>query len=313
MNQRKLRSNIMLISAAMIWGFAFVAQSVGMDYVGPFTFNAVRIFIAGIVLVLYILWRNFLDKRNKVETIIVTTVNKKKLIAGGVLCGIALFAASSLQQIGLQYTTAGKAGFLTTLYIVIVPLLGVFNRKRASGKVWFGIVIAITGMYLLCINEGFSINKGDLLVILCAVVFSLHILIIDHYSPLVDGVIMSCIQFFTCGVLSIIPMMILEQPEIASILEAWIPILYSGALSGGVAYTLQIIGQKGTDPSVSSLLLSLESVFAALGGFIILGETFTGRELIGSLLIFSAVIITQLPERRILMFNNEQRKDVYKS
>lgn len=311
MNQRKLRSNIMLMTAAMIWGFAFVAQSVGMDYVEPFTFNAVRVLIAGIVLVLYILFRNFLDKRKNIKTEIITAENKKNLIVGGILCGIALFAASSLQQIGLQYTTAGKAGFLTALYIVIVPLLGVFNRRRASGKVWLGVIIAVIGMYLLCISDGFTINKGDILVILCAVVFSVHILIIDRYSPLVDGVIMSCIQFFTCGILSMIPMVIFEQPEISSIIEAWLPILYSGALSGGVAYTLQIIGQKGTDPAVSSLLLSLESVFAALGGFIILREIFTEREFIGSILIFSAVIITQLPERKLIKLNRERLKDVH--
>ncbi len=311
MNQRKLRSNIMLIAAAMIWGFAFVAQSVGMDYVEPFTFNAVRIFIAGIVLVLYILFRNLLDKRENIKPKIITGEYKRNIIAGGVLCGIALFAASSLQQIGLQYTTAGKAGFLTALYIVMVPILGIFNRRRASGKVWLGVVIAVIGMYLLCIKEGFTINKGDVLVVLCALVFSVHILIIDHYSPLVDGVIMSCIQFFTCGILSIIPMVIFERPDMSSIVEAWIPILYAGALSGGVAYTLQIIGQKGTDPAVSSLLLSLESVFAALGGFIILNEIFTEREFIGSLLIFSAVIITQLPERKGIKLNGEKLKDVY--
>ncbi|MGM9975025.1 MAG: DMT family transporter [Clostridiaceae bacterium] len=311
MNQRKLRSNIMLIAAAMIWGFAFVAQSVGMDYVEPFTFNAVRIFIAGIVLVLYILFRNLLDKRENIKPKIITGEYKRNLIAGGVLCGIALFAASSLQQIGLQYTTAGKAGFLTALYIVIVPLLGIFNRRRASSKVWLGVIIAVIGMYLLCIKDGFTINKGDVLVVLCAFIFSVHILIIDHYSPLVDGVIMSCIQFFTCGILSIIPMVIFERPDMSSIVEAWIPILYAGALSGGVAYTLQIIGQKGTDPAVSSLLLSLESVFAALGGFIILNEIFTEREFIGSLLIFSAVIITQLPERKGIKLNGEKLKDVY--
>ncbi|WP_426350151.1 DMT family transporter [Alloiococcus sp. CFN-8] len=311
MNQRKVRSNIMLIAAAMIWGFAFVAQSVGMDYVEPFTFNAVRILIAGIVLVIYILFRNSIDRRKNIRPQVITVENRRNLIVGGVLCGIALFAASSLQQIGLQYTTAGKAGFITALYIVIVPLLGIISRRKVSVKVWVGVLIAVIGMYLLCINDGFTINKGDILVVLCAFIFSIHILIIDRYSPLVDGVIMSCIQFFTCGILSIIPMVIFESPNIASILQAWLPILYAGALSGGVAYTLQIIGQKGTDPSVSSLLLSLESVFAALGGFIILNEIFTEREFIGCLLIFSAVIITQLPEKRPMRINSEQMEDVY--
>ncbi len=303
----------MLTSAAMIWGVAFVAQSVGMNYVEPFTFNAVRILIAGIVLVFYILFRNYFDKRSNLKSKAITNSNKRDLIIGGILCGIALFAASSLQQIGLQYTTAGKAGFLTTLYIVIVPLLGILNKRGVAVKVWIGVIIAVFGMYLLCINEGFAINKGDLLVIICALVFSVHILIIDRYSPLVDGVMMSCIQFFTCGVLSVIPMIMFERPEISSILEAWLPILYAGALSGGVAYTFQIIGQKGTDPAVSSLLLSLESVFAALGGFIILGETFTEREFIGSLLIFMAVIITQLPERKQIRLNREAAEEALKN
>ena len=300
MNQRKLRSNIMLTSAAMIWGVAFVAQSVGMNYVEPFTFNAVRILIAGIVLVFYILFRNSFDKRSNLKSKAITNSNKRDLIIGGILCGIALFAASSLQQIGLQYTTAGKAGFLTALYIVIVPLLGILNKRGAAVKVWIGVIIAVFGMYLLCINEGFTINKGDLLVILCALVFSVHILIIDRYSPLVDGVMMSCIQFFVASIVSSIPMVMTETPTISSIWEAKLPLLYAGVMSSGVAYTLQILGQKNYNPTIAVLILSLESSFSVLGGFLILGERLSMREGLGCVLMFVAIIMAQLPNKKII-------------
>ena len=221
----------------------------------------------------------------------------KTLWIGGLLCGLALAAASSLQQIGLVYTSAGKAGFITALYILIVPVLGLFLGRRAGGKTWAGVGLAVVGMYFLCMKEGFSIAYGDVLMIICAFVFSLHILIIDYFSPKVDGVKLSCIQFFICGILCAVPMFVREKPAMGSILDAYLPLLYAGVLSCGVAYTLQIIAQKNTDPTVASLILSLESVFAALTGWLIIHETLSGKELFGCALVFAAIILAQLPEK----------------
>ena len=223
--------------------------------------------------------------------------SRKDLIVGGICCGLALAAGSSLQQIGLVYTTAGKAGFITALYIVIVPVMGILLGKRVGLKVWIGVVLAATGMYFLCITEGFSIAKGDFFVFLCAAAFSVHILVIDSFAPKVDGVALSCIQFFVCGILCAVPMLVSEQPQISQIMEAWVPLAYAGVLSCGVAYTLQVVAQKNTDPAVASLILSLESVFSVLAGWVILGERLSGRELFGCALVFTAVILAQFPEK----------------
>lgn len=203
-----------------------------------------------------------------------------------------------LQQIGLVYTSAGKAGFITALYILIVPILGLFIGKKVGTKTWIGVALAVVGMYLLCITSGFSIAFGDLMVLLCAFVFSLHMLAVDYFSPKVDGVKLSCIQFFVCGILSAIPMMIFEQPQMGQIMDAWLPIAYAGILSSGVAYTLQIISQKHLNPTVASLLMSLESVFAVLTGWLILHEKLTLREFLGCVLVFVAIILAQLPEKK---------------
>ena len=302
-------NNLLLVLTAFIWGCAFVAQSVGMDYVGPFTFNAARSILGGIALlpVIYVMnrgkKRDALPDENTVKNAVgKNTVEKrqerKTLLLGGICCGAALAVASSLQQIGIMYTSAGKAGFITALYILIVPIIGIFLGKRAGKKVWTGVVLAVVGMYFLCINGGFSIAKGDFYVILCAVGFSVHILVIDYFSPKVDGVRMSCIQFFVSGILCGIPALIFEQPKIPEVLSAWMPILYAGVLSSGVGYTLQIVAQKKTDPTVASLLMSLESVFSVLAGWVILGERLSGRETFGCVLVFAAVILAQLPERR---------------
>ena len=223
--------------------------------------------------------------------------SRKTLIIGGVCCGAALAVASSLQQIGIMYTTAGKAGFITALYILIVPIMGLFLGKRAGIKVWIGVGLAVVGMYFLCITDGFSISKGDFLVFLCAIVFSVHILVIDYFAPKTDGVCLSCIQFFVCGILCAVPMLTQEQPQLREILAGWMPLVYAGVLSCGVAYTLQVIAQKNTDPTVASLLLSLESVFSVLAGWVILGERLSGRELFGCVLVFAAVLLAQLPGR----------------
>lgn len=293
MKERKVRNTLMLLLTALIWGSAFVAQSVGMDYVGPFTFNGVRSVIGGIFLI-FCIW--FMDKtgirkNNKAES----KEDKKVLLTGGISCGVVLFIASNLQQIGIQYTTVGKAGFITALYIVIVPVLGLFLKKKGPATVWISVIIAVIGFYRLSVTDGFSLTRGDLLVLLCAVVFSVHILVIDHFTEKTDGVKMSCIQFIVCGILSCICMFIFEKPQVSALVSAWMPLLYAGILSCGVAYTLQIVAQKGYNPTVASLLLSLESVFSVVAGFIVLGQKMTARELSGCLLIFAAVILAQLP------------------
>lgn len=294
--KHRLTNNILLALTALIWGSAFVAQSVGMDYLGPFTFNSIRSLMGGIVLlpVIFIMKRQRRKSRQE-ET---SSGDRKTLIIGGICCGIALAAASSLQQIGIVYTSAGKAGFITALYILIVPIMGLFLGRRVGLKVWIGVALAVAGMYFLCITDGFSISKGDFLVFLCAIVFSVHILVIDHFAPKVDGVALSCIQFFVSGILCAVPMLVQEQPQMDAILAAWMPLAYAGVLSSGVAYTLQVIAQKNTDPTVASLLLSLESVFSVLTGWVILGEHLSGRELFGCALVFAAVLLAQIPGRK---------------
>lgn len=292
-----LKNSLILLLTATIWGVAFVAQSVGMDYVGGFTFNAVRSIIGSIVLLPVIL---FLDRQ---KTPAVRTEEEKKsgqktLLMGGIACGICLCLASNFQQFGIKYTTVGKAGFITACYIVIVPILGLFLKKKCSPYIWGAVVMALIGLYLLCITDGFSIGKGDILVMICAVLFSLHILVIDYFSPKVDGVKMSCIQFLVCGILSGIPALIFENPQISSILAAWQPILYAGVMSCGVAYTLQIVGQKNMNPTVASLILSLESCISVLAGWIILDQRLSTKEILGCVIMFAAIILAQLPQKQ---------------
>ena len=294
-----MRSSLLLLLTACIWGVAFVAQSVGMEYVEPFTFNCVRSIIGGIVLIPCICFLDRTDKNKKKpkKSGEIRRTGRKTLFAGGLCCGTALFLASNFQQFGIQYTSVGKAGFITACYIVIVPLLGIFLKKAVGLQIWISVILAVAGLYLLCITEGFSIGGGDLLVMLCAVVFSLHILIIDYFSPRVDGVRMSCIQFFVCGLLSGIGMLFTEHFDLGAILQAWVPILYAGVLSCGVAYTLQIVGQKGMNPTVASLVLSLESVVSVLAGWLLLGQKLSVRELSGCVLMFAAIILAQLPQK----------------
>lgn len=295
------KNNFLLVLTAFIWGCAFVAQSVGVEYVGPFTMNSVRTLLGGVTL-LPVIW--VLDrKKNKKENLESISKEERKqerktLFLGGICCGCLLAVASSLQQIGIMYTTAGKAGFITALYILIVPIFGLVIGKKVGIKVWIGVGLAAVGMYCLCITDGFSIGMGDVLVLICAVIFSFHILAIDYFSPKVDGVKMSCIQFWVCGILCGIPMILTEHPQISQIMEAWLPIAYAGILSCGVAYTLQIVAQKNVDPTVASLLLSLESVFAVLAGAMILHERLSIKETIGCVLVFAAIILAQLPEKK---------------
>ena len=284
-----------LLLTAFIWGVAFVAQSVGMDYIGPFTFNCVRSIIGGLVLIPLVM---ILGKKNRADkTAKEAKEYKKNTVTGGICCGICLCVASCFQQFGIMHTTVGKAGFITALYIIIVPILGIFMKKKVAPIVWVSSVIAVIGFYLLSISGRVSINKGDVLVLICAVLFSIHILVIDYFSPKGEGVTISCIQFITCGILCGICMFLFENPQISDILAAYLPILYAGVMSCGVAYTLQIIGQKNMDPTVASLILSLESVFSALAGWLILGQGLSGKELIGCGLVFVAVLLAQMPQK----------------
>ena len=305
MNKYTLRQSMLLLLTAAIWGVAFVAQSVGMDYVGPFTFNAVRSLLGGIVLIPCIVLLKRINAGSKDTAGVAECESgdpagqRKVLLTGGVACGVLLCIASNLQQFGIMYTSVGKSGFITAMYIVLVPVLGIFLKKKAGIKIWCSVAIAVGGLYLLCMTDsGFSIQKGDLLLLLGAVIFSFHILTIDYFSPKVDGVKMSCIQFFTCGILSMVCMFLFEQPQIGAILQAWMPIVYAGVLSCGVAYTLQIVGQKGMNPTVASLILSMESVISVIAGWLILHQKLSGRELRGCVLMFAAIILVQLPERK---------------
>ena len=303
MRNSSWKSPLMLFLTAVIWGIAFVAQSVGMEYVGAFTFNFIRCIIGGFVLIPCIFLLDKLRGRKKSENTSVqdSTADEEKarriLLIGGLCCGVILFVASNLQQLGIQYTSAGKAGFITAMYIVLVPIMGIFLRKTIGINIGISVFLAVAGLYLLCITEGFSIGRGDILELLCALVFSIHILVIDYFSPKVDGVRMSCIQFFVCGLLSGICMLILETPTLQAIMQAWLPILYAGVMSCGVAYTLQILGQKGMNPTVASLILSLESVVSVIAGWILLGQNLSRRELAGCVLMFVAIVLAQLPKK----------------
>lgn len=298
MNNQKipLKNSLILLLTATVWGIAFVAQSVGMDYVGGFTFNAVRSIIGSIVLVPLIFFLNQ-NKNDQESSETAPSGTRKDLIIGGILCGIFLCLASNFQQFGILYTTVGKAGFITACYIVIVPVISLFLGKKCSPFIWLAVAMSLVGLYLLCITDGFSIGKGDFLVLICAFLFSIHILIIDYFSPKTDGVKLSCIQFLTCGILSAIPALLFEHPQISSILAAWQPILYAGVMSCGVGYTLQIIGQKNMNPTVASLILSLESCISVLAGWIILGQKLSTKEIFGCVIMFVAIILAQLPQK----------------
>ncbi len=315
----KLRNTFFLFLTAMIWGAAFVAQSVSMDYIGPFTFICLRSVIGGLFLIPVIIVLDGIRKKSQNESAnVVSSENtlhniemdiemeekqrlswkNKQLIEGGIVCGIFLFFANCFQQTGIQYTTVGKAGFITTFYIIIVPLIGLFFKKYCGILTWIGVVIALAGLYFLCITQKLTIQRGDALILCCSVLYAGQILAIDHYNPFVDGVKMSCIQFLTGGVLGAVFMFLFENPSVAMILSAAGPILYTGIMSTGVGYTLQIVGQKGLNPTVAALILSLESVFSALSGYVFLHQVLTTRELIGCVLMFIAIVLAQLPDIR---------------
>lgn len=310
----KLRNTFFLFLTAMIWGAAFVAQSVSMDYIGPFTFICLRSVIGGLFLIPVIIVLDGIRKKSQNESAdVVNSENilhieteekqrlswkNKQLIEGGIVCGIFLFFANCFQQTGIQYTTVGKAGFITTFYIIIVPLIGLFFKKYCGILTWIGVVVALAGLYFLCITQKLTIQRGDALILCCSVLYAGQILAIDHYNPFVDGVKMSCIQFLAGGILGAVFMLLFENPSLAMILSAAGPILYTGIMSTGVGYTLQIVGQKGLNPTVAALILSLESVFSALSGYAFLHQVLTTRELIGCVLMFIAIVLAQLPDIR---------------
>lgn len=297
MKNKTIRNSLLLIITAFIWGSAFVAQSAAGDSVSPYSFNFTRMLIGSIVLLPVIA---FLDKKDPSRRPLTKEAKKTQLL-GGLCCGIILFIAGTLQQVGIYMgCSAGKAGFLTAFYIILVPILGLFFHRKCKLNIWISVILALVGLYLLCITESFTFMFSDILVILCAVSYSVHILVVDHFSPLVDGVRMSSMQFFVAGILSGIFMIFTEMHDIDiwlaqfSSIDAWIPILYAGVMSCGVAYTLQIIAQNGLNPAIASLLMSLESVFAVLTAWVIQHSVLSARELIGCVLMFIAIILAQL-------------------
>ena len=314
MKNRKLLGNLLLLLTAMIWGTAFVAQRVGMDSIEPITFNAARMWLAAVA----IGSAAFLTRRNRQKGQAPNNAEKqitadgaagavtgprdpaqdrrRNTIIGGICCGTFLTAASLFQQMGIVYTTAGKAGFITALYMLFVPILSfILFKKKNTWLVWTGVLIGVIGMYLLCITDGFSLTYGDMLVCICALLFSCHILCCDHFVRLGNPLFISAIQFTTVAVISSVAAFIAEEPSWQKVISAAIPILYCGIVSGGIGYTLQMIAQKYTDPTIASLLMSLESVFAVIAGALLLGERMTARELAGCIIMFAAIVLVQIP------------------
>ena len=291
---KKWIGNGLLLLGAMIWGAAFVAQSVGMEFVGPFTFQAVRSLLGSLVLLPVML----LTDRTGLSVPPRGRHQYKDLLVGGTVCGLCLFVACALQQLGLLYTTPGKSGFFTSLYIILVPLIGVVMGKKVSPWLLVSVVLAVAGLYLLCGGGDFSVGMGELLTLGCAAAFSFHILAVDRFNNSVDGIRLSSLQFFVCALLSAVCMFLWETPRPSDILRCWLPICYAGILSAGAGYTLQILGQRHTEPTVASLIMSLESVFSVVFGWILLHQRLSGMELIGCCLVFAGVVLAQLPSRR---------------
>jgi len=291
---KQLRSNIMLLIAALIWGTAFVAQRAGVDVLHPCTYNGIRNFVGCLALTPVIL---IMDSSSKRKGTYVKD-NPKVLLLGGIVCGIILFTASTLQTMALVNADEGKAGFMTALYLIIVPIIGVFMGRKIRPVIWVSVALATAGLYFLCVKEGtsFSFNKSELLLLACAFVFALHILAIDYFSPRVNGVKLSFLQFFVVGIISLVYIIAVDRPSVNDIIRCAIPILYAGVMSSGVAYTFQIIGQKGTEPAVASIIMSLESLFALLAGIIISGNEPTPRALAGCAFMMIAIILVELPE-----------------
>jgi drug/metabolite transporter (DMT)-like permease len=286
-----VKSDALLLTTAIIWGFAFVAQRVGMDYVGPFTFNGIRFAIGSLSLLPLVLLSR--GKRTPSDNILPPAGLKTILLGGGAL-GLALFAGASLQQIGLVYTTAGKAGFITGLYVIIVPILGLIWRQQPKIGTWIGAFLAAIGLYFLSVTEQFTIALGDLLVLIGAFFWAAHVLIIGWLSPRINSIKLAFSQYLACSMLSLVVAVALETISMQSISQAAIPILYGGLLSVGIAYTLQVIAQREAHPAHAAILLSLEAVFAAIGGWLILDEVISARGLFGCGLMLAGMLLSQL-------------------
>ena len=290
-SQQILRTTLCPLLAALIWGSAFVAQGVGADTLPPFTFSAIRTWIGALFLFLLSV---ALRKRSPIPRE-QRPAYRKQVLLGGLACGLMLAIATNLQQAGMADTDPGKAGFITSLYVVLVPIFGLFCNRKAPVTVWIGTIIALVGLYLLCITNGFSIAPSDAVILLCAVFFALQILFIDRFSPKLNGIHLSCAQLTVSAIISTILMVIFERPAIHDIIACWFPLAYVGIMSSGIAYTLQVVSQKNSNPTVVTLLLSLESVFSVLTGWLILHDTLSTRELLGCALMFGAVTLANLP------------------
>ena len=296
MKHSQMRQVVFPILAAFIWGTSFVSQDICADSMGAFTFNGTRYFIAVLSLLVVIAVMNTTRKDRPQPTAEEKKASRKQLWLGGLCCGTALAIASNFQQAGLVAgTDAGKAGFITALYVVLVPLFGLFFRRKVSGPVWIAVVLSVVSLYLLCIKGSFRLAAGDLLVLVCAVCFAVHILVIDHFGATCDGVKLSCVQFLFAGLWSAVCIPFFEQVDISALLSCALPLLYVGVFSCGVGYTLQILAQKDSNPTVVTILLSLESVFAVIAGAIILHQHMTPREYLGCALMFLAVVLAQIP------------------
>lgn len=312
MKSKQIKNSLLLIIGALIWGAAFVAQSAGGDAVGPYAFNSVRFIIGSIVLWPVIMTFDKLGiSTRKPET----AEAKRYHLVGGAITGLALCLASCSQQMGITLgSNVGKAGFVTTCYILIVPIMGIFIKKKCGWNIWLAVAIALAGLYFLCINGSFLLEKSDLLLLACAFLFSIQILCVDHFSPKCDPIRLSSIEFMVCGLLSAIPMILVDIPAAGGIgpflqlftsWSAWGSILYAGVLSSGVAYTLQVVAQPGLNPTVASLIMSLESVFATLFGWLLLHQVLSLREAVGCLLMFVAIVLAQLPLDKMLSKRNK--------
>ena len=301
MNHEKnpLKGASLLILGSFIWGTTFVAQSMGTNHLNAFSFNCIRNFI-GVFALIPVLFIQLYTQNANMNSAQIKKVFTKDLLLGGFICGTALCLASNFQQMGIEHSTVGKSAFITTLYIVLVPLLGLFFKKKLSPQIWCGVLLAMIGLYLLCMkDEAFVLTTGDIYLLLCAFFFTIQITAVDYYAPKVNCIALSMMQFLTTAILSGIGMLFTELPTMENIIGALFPLLYAGVLSSGIAYTFQIIGQKHLAPTVASLIMSLESVFATLAGWIVLHEILSTKELIGCGLVFAAVVLTQLPSFKL--------------
>lgn len=296
---KSLKGAIYCFIAALFWGVAFVAQDVSTELVEPFTFTAVRMTLGGATIALLLLFRSLANRRKKDKQEPPQKTSVPMLLIGGIVCGLCMTVATVTQQIGLQYTTAGKSGFITACYIILVPIFGLFLKRKCPFFVWISLVLAIVGLYFLCMKGGFSgFGKGDLITLGCSVAFAVHILVIDYFVRRVDGMALACLQCFVCALAAAACMLVTEHPVWDNLLKAWLPVLYTGIFSAGLAYMFQILGQKNLNPTVASIVMSLESVVSVVAAWIILKQAMSAREVIGCVILFAAIILAQLPQKK---------------